>query len=506
MLLRNKKILILIISLFFFLVIISDIYNRKIRLTQGQYERGSTYYMASFETETASVQGSDFAIEKDIIVDYCKKEIVRDLANTSRMISLKIKNLKYKSINVYIVSDKRLEHPYIENENVFIPLRYYEDGTYKYYLVQTQLGLCQGIKSYGVYCYLFGDKLPNSEKINIKTCKNLFVLKQCDVLFSDNEIANYNCIIQSLSLYLIDKKGVESFVTDEIKSDDVRAWADFVGVNILEQEKAERVTKVQLAYDENGQVILKSEDNTFVLTNDILTKEDYDHLVELVIWEAKVKLELKSYFSELEISGFEIAGNVNEILYVLSNDRGYSNINIDDSGKVTINLRGIAEDRLTHELVHAFITPKKTKHTKLCIEEGICTYLAEIEFVLPQDATTIERFGADKNFSGEEYVDYYKSHKSEGISAYYSFLIKCKYNGRDVSAYPVFASKINVGGTSSLGDELSYIECMSFVNYLAREYGGMKNVLEFLYTDISYEDYFGKNYYLLKKDWINSVQ
>ena len=53
MLLRNKKILILIISLFFFLVIISDIYNRKIRLTQGQYERGSTYYMASFENETA---------------------------------------------------------------------------------------------------------------------------------------------------------------------------------------------------------------------------------------------------------------------------------------------------------------------------------------------------------------------------------------------------------------------------------------------------------------------
>ena len=54
------------------------------------------------------------------------------------------------------------------------------------------------------------------------------------------------------------------------------------------------------------------------------------------------------------------------------------------------------------------------------------------------------------------------------------------------------------------GDELNYMEAMTFAGYLVHE-NGIDKIVEFLSGTESYEDFFGSSYEKLKSEWLNSI-
>ena len=54
------------------------------------------------------------------------------------------------------------------------------------------------------------------------------------------------------------------------------------------------------------------------------------------------------------------------------------------------------------------------------------------------------------------------------------------------------------------GLELSYTEAMSFTAYLI-DLNGLDGLFDFMSSEKSYEEFYGKSYYTLEKEWKNSI-
>ena len=417
-----------------------------IEFAEDSYKRQYSY-PGVFNTITAEYNGSKYSFEQGIVDEQEAAKLVKEFDDDIKQIlESKIVDEANEKIKVYVVDDNRIVGPVIEKDTLFLPKENVESNDYRYYLVQLICGRGQCAETFEVFKKIF----------NIENTKQ-------PTLYS-----------------------VEDFNTEE--------------QNI--------VYKTELFIDGDNNYIFKGDGTEFIINSELLDDETYRIVIDLIQAEAITKENVKGYLAEAGINESMYGGDVDNIIYHLENKGGRSYAHV-ENGKIDITLNDYGIRTIKHELVHGFF-PDYEDMNKYWIEEGFCDYVAYVLYPEEYMVEYIKGFANDDEYDNGDFKEYYQNkngNNSNVVRLYYDYVVDRLYQGKDVSDYPKLKNKVGVNlgpDAKCVGADLSYTEAMSFVEYLIDK-EGQKGLFNFLTSDDSYEDFWGKSYNELKIEWTNSI-
>lgn len=276
-----------------------------------------------------------------------------------------------------------------------------------------------------------------------------------------------------------------------------------------EQLKILDETELFVAGDNN--YIFKTDGSEFIINSNLIDDSTYEKIIDLIQGEAITKENLKKLLEDINIDHSMYGGNVDDIIYHIENKGARSFTSINTDGKIEITLNNLTVRTLEHELMHGFFVDY-TDLNKYWIEEGFCEYVAYILYPDNKLVEGISKMSVDDSYKDGDFKRYLQSKNYDDndiVRLYFDYVVNRLYQGKDVSDYPKLKEKVatNFGPNEQskyYGLELSYTEAMSFTAYLI-DLNGLDGLFDFMSSEKSYEEFYGKSYYILEKEWKNSI-
>lgn len=412
------------------------------------YKREYTY-SGVFKTFATEYNGGNYIFESTILDKKEATSLVKAFDESRKQIIKSSNKVKQEKINVYVVYDNRLVGPVIENDALFLPHKYLDEYDYRYWLVQ--LMLSKG------HCRATFDEY-----------KTIFNLKDIDY--------------------------PRQFSTEG-----------------LSKEQLKILDETELFVDGNNNYIFKGDGAKFIINSKLIDDSTYEKIIDLIQGEAITKENLKKLLEDINIDHSMYGGNVDDITYHIENKGARSFTSINTDGKIEITLNNLTVRTLEHELMHGFFVDY-TDLNKYWIEEGFCEYVAYILYPDNKLVEGISKMSVDDSYEDGDFKRYLQSKNYDDndiVRLYFDYVVNRLYQGKDVSDYPKLKEKVatNFGPNEQskyYGLELSYTEAMSFTAYLI-DLNGLDDLFDFMSSEKSYEEFYGKSYYILEKEWKNSI-
>ena len=441
---------IIIIPLILLVCIAGVIIFLKSRITfyEDSYKRNYTY-PGVFDTITADYNGCKYNFESNIVEEKEAKKLVKDFDESRKQIIRSSDKVIQEKINIYVVADDRIVGPVVEDDALFLPRKYLEDYDYRYWIVQLMLKKGQCKETFEEY-------------------KNIFNVESAEqpVIFSTTGFS---------------------------------------------EEQLETVDETELFINGDNNCIFKTDGAEFIINSNLIDDSTYEKIIDLIQVESITKENLKQLLEDINIDHSMYGGNVDDITYHIENKGGRSYTSIDSDGKIDITLNNLTVRTLEHELMHGFFVDY-TDLNKYWIEEGFCEYVAYILYPDNKLVEGISKMSVDDSYEDGDFKRYLQSKNYDDNDIgrmYFDYVVNRLYQGKDVSDYPKLKEKVatNFGPNEQskyYGLELSYTEAMSFTAYLI-DLNGLDGLFDFMSSEKSYEEFYGKSYYILEKEWKNSI-
>ncbi|MBQ8488674.1 MAG: hypothetical protein IJ535_02725 [Pseudobutyrivibrio sp.] len=445
---KNTIIIIIAFAILACLIGILIYSKTKIKFYDDSYKREYTY-SGVFKTFATEYNGGNYIFESTILDKKEATSLVKAFDESRKQIIKSSNKVTQEKINVYVVHDNRLVGPVIENDALFLPQKYLDEYDYRYWLVQ--LMLSKG------HCRATFDEY-----------KTIFNLKDIDY--------------------------PRQFSTEG-----------------LSKEQLKILDETELFVDGNNNYIFKGDGTKFIINRSKLDDDTCGKMMDLIQAEATTKKNLKKLLEEVSIEKSMYGGDVDDITYHIENKGGRSYASTNDAGKIEITLNDLTVRTLEHELMHGFFA-EYSDPNKYWIEEGFCEYVGYILYPEEQMVEYIKQFAVDDSYDQGDFKHYLQSKKYDDngiVKLYYDYVVNRLYQRKDVSDYPKLKEKlsINFGANEQsnyYGIDLSYTEAMSFTAYLL-DLKDLEGLFDFIYSDKSYEEFFGKSYVELENSWKQSV-
>ena len=436
---------IIIIPLILLVCLVGVLLFLKSRITfyEDSYKRNCTY-SGVFDTITADYNGCKYNFESNIVEEKDAKKLVKDFDESRRQIINSSDKVIQEKINIYVVADDRIVGPVVEDDVLFLPMKFLEDYDYRYWIVQLMLKKGQCTETFEEY-------------------KNIFNVEAAEQpsLFS-----------------------TKGFSKEQLK--------------ILDE--------TELFVDGDNNYIFKTDGSEFIINSNLIDDSTYEKIIDLIQVEAITKENLKKLLEDINIDHSMYGGNVDDITYRIENKGARSFTSINTDGKIEITLNNLTVRTLEHELMHGFFVDY-TDLNKYWIEEGFCEYVAYILYPDNKLVEGISKMSVDDSYEDGDFKRYLQSKNYDDndiVRLYFDYVVNRLYQGKDVSDYPKLKEKVatNFGPNEQskyYGLELSYTEAMSFTAYLI-DLNGLDGLFDFMSSEKSYEEFYGKSYYILEKD------
>ena len=440
---KNTIIIIIAFAILACLIGILIYSKTKIKFYDDAYKREYTY-SGVFKTFATEYNGGNYIFESTILDKKEATSLVKAFDESLKQIIKSSNKVTQEKINVYVVHDNRLVGPVIENDALFLPQKYLDEYDYRYWLVQ--LMLSKG------HCRATFDEY-----------KTIFNLKDIDY--------------------------PRQFSTEG-----------------LSKEQLKILDETELFVDGNNNYIFKGDGAKFIINRSKLDEDTCGKMMDLIQAEATTKKNLKKLLEEVNIEKSMYGGDVDDITYHIENKGGRSYASTNDAGKIEITLNDLTVRTLEHELMHGFFVDY-TDLNKYWIEEGFCEYVAYILYPDNKLVEGISKMSVDDSYEDGDFKRYLQSKNYDDndiVRLYFDYVVNRLYQGKDVSDYPKLKEKVatNFGPNEQskyYGLELSYTEAMSFTAYLI-DLNGLDGLFDFMSSEKSYEEFYGKSYYILEKD------
>lgn len=445
---KNTIIIIIAFAILACLIGILIYSKTKIKFYEDSYKRNYTY-SGVFDTITADYNGCKYNFESNIVEEKDAKKLVKEFDESRRQIINSSDKVIQEKINIYVVADDRIVGPVVEDDVLFLPRKFLEDYDYRYWIVQLMLKKGQCTETFEEY-------------------KNIFNVEAAE------------------QPSLFSTKG-------------------------FSKEQLQIVDETELFLDGDNNYIFKTDGSEFIINSNLIDDSTYEKIIDLIQGEAITKENLKKLLEDINIDHSMYGGNVDDITYHIENKGARSFTSINTDGKIEITLNDLTVRTLEHELMHGFFVDY-TDLNKYWIEEGFCEYVAYILYPDNKLVEGISKMSVDDSYEDGDFKRYLQSKNYDDndiVRLYFDYVVNRLYQGKDVSDYPKLKEKVatNFGPNEQskyYGLELSYTEAMSFTAYLI-DLNGLDGLFDFMSSEKSYEEFYGKSNYILEKEWKNSI-
>ena len=445
---KNTIIIIIAFAILACLIGILIYSKTKMKFYDDSYKREYTY-SGVFKTFATEYNGGNYIFESTILDKKEATSIVKAFDESRRQIINSSDKVIQEKINIYVVADDRIVGPVVEDDVLFLPRKFLEDYDYRYWIVQLMLKKGQCTETFEEY-------------------KNIFNVEAAE------------------QPSLFSTKG-------------------------LSKEQLQIVDETELFLDGDNNYIFKTDGSEFIINSNLIDDSTYEKIIDLIQGEAITKENLKKLLEDINIDHSMYGGNVDDITYHIENKGARSFTSINTDGKIEITLNNLTLRTLEHELMHGFFVDY-TDLNKYWIEEGFCEYVAYILYPDNKLVEGISKMSVDDSYEDGDFKRYLQSKNYDDndiVRLYFDYVVNRLYQGKDVSDYPKLKEKVatNFGPNEQskyYGLELSYTEAMSFTAYLI-DLNGLDGLFDFMSSEKSYEEFYGKSYYILEKEWKNSI-
>lgn len=394
------------------------------------------------------------------------------------------------------------------------------------------------------YCYIT-HKSPNKQ-MNFETAKEFF--KDNELSFfgarfyekfnSKDEISNLQYASKTLVDFIISNYSIDDLISGRMDFEKIKPWFEKHNIDSKYQESIDKFMNVfEFSSSNLKPLIMKSEKLSYTVLN-IDPQWDRANKIETFIVHDKddrnkihkiIKDEAPRFYDEF------LKGKVDSIAlnYELNKSKkgSFADKNLDNK----IYLGSLSAN--THEYIHILLANRLDFVNWL--HEGLAQYFPFLYFDEPVSSYIefinydVELFAKERSLTEKEKQEFLrmrntvidnftnrggvwpidnnvKDDKQRRLFmdafAYYELKLDDYFTVSEV-----YGDRINLTrdktGTFLEADELSYLQALSFTNYLIGNFGleKMLYISQESPSAVSFEEDFGKSYGELKKDWLNSI-
>lgn len=528
---QMKKIGIIVLVLLLFLMGCNKkLETKKIELENKGYTRNDSYGK-SFDYFYYEGDTITYGIESTMVEEEAK-ELIKKVEAYCNLVKENIPGIVTHKVNLYIVDSVISEYQYVSGDTYFCGKEDLESEEWKETMISIMFEMNQYWKSYGLMRYINGDQY-NTETLKnyYNQNKDISLLGLWEPRFWQNLNTNEDVTVAkdtalSLTEYIIKTDGVSKLL-EETSQQKKTEW-----LHSIEVEKT-------FTYDEEGYlndlIISTSSKYNVVANNEEVTyymnpqgvisitgaKGTVREFEEFIKSEHTTRVNMVSDLEENLSDPLSYMEEIDKREYYLepSNANTFSQI----KGKDVMYLYGDTSG-FSHLLVHQLLK-EFSKTDGLSLQFGFCFYLNSTKY---GDDTIKERLYDIMHLDGmEEMKMKYESVKGP-IGSYEEI---DPGTGFDALAYQIltdptaYVERYQIGDVSPLyevkegflesaiGTDLSFVEIVSFTNYLVHHYNGntihdgekrysFDDILKFTCTDTTFSEAFGHDYEEVKGMWL----
>lgn len=393
-----------------------------------------------------------------------------------------------------------------------------ENGEYKFPLFLSICALPENSHSFGAYAYVFDTIYSNdlikeylSREENLQAL-NLFYPRISEK-YSDKEDAEmFQQILASFATETIQETSLEHYLKESATEKAINNWLQKIGsdrqyvdngLDCMNQLEFHRDS----AYDFN----ISCGNVTYLIRDFKFAFDSVSEMEDLVVWEITVRDEMEKYLKENNASSPMFDPEF-RLTYEFMDDASDNSNAYSTDGSAWIKLYESSTVTLTHELAHAYVG--RDNEDKRWMNEGIAEFFAWTVFPGQMRKTCYNNFINPEIRAMDSSGDYYI--KVEGVPEQIedfnmSTMIDSNaygyWCGDERLQFPRLTQsiwKLYSFDSSLPGLELSYWEAESFVSYLIENYS-FEDTWNYMTSDISLEEVYGKSYTILKKEWMRNI-
>ena len=474
--------------------------------TDGNHTRDDEY-AASFPTKFVALDGLNIHFAATIFDERDSPELAKQIAADYAALA-KLGNSLTKSVAVYLVGETTTSNPVATTSGLFCTPESVQNGTYRPFLTSCTFDLAPWWQCVGLSKTVFEETAVSSdelakrlnayydqhEKPYLLTLSPLYFIEN----FSDSETIDLAVqSAQSLAAYIMSQDNVKAFLTEGNNFEYRNEWLKELGITV----DTENISTTEAAYlsslsfitakeipfiieEQNFQLNLQSVD--WMPTADDVTYFLVDFCSDVNQLYNYLKENAPKHYEALQQPDFRQIS-----VSVFDSDSDNTSFAKPDGSKAVV----LAHEGALHELTHCLI-PANDASEKRWLCEGLTTYLSAPYLsyeIAPQyidpfaNETEIAKLKSPYIECSKKIAARYEQMTGQTISEIYTtehpiFLIyqAIGYEAvlhpetfRDIQ-FPIVTQSVDKrAGVSSgyIGNQLSYLESMVFVQYLVEKHG-----------------------------------
>lgn len=487
--------------------------------SEDRYNRESAYGVA-FDTIKTERNGITYSFEKSACteeeavkyVDQINSDIVTIYNALSEIESISLQ----KKLDIYVVKSLVNHEQIIDGQNIFLDIASITDCSYRSLLLRAMLGMGDCVKIYGLSGYIFninGDLNYVQDSLSSKRGElDLFIGRTNPSFATKEEIELFRNVAILLSRYVIEKKGLTHFVQSSITTEDIDEWLKYIDVSAAyDKESIEYQQKFEGSYRDGYDMVLKYDQTEYAFHDCGEYFTDISEVEDVLLANVKLTESIPLYWKEHNLTSYDFEGDINHILYDIQYNQNAISQTVVQGHEASPVIKILSQRQLTftHEFMHVCFNCKDSD--RYWMEEGLCEYFAFVEFCPEYMKEGLYQALCDETYQNgklKEYYEYFNgtitgvdTYNLQTVYNYYIYQLDILHQQPEVQMTNSIGS---INGYKGTGDELNYMEAMTFAGYLVHE-NGIDKIVEFLSGTESYEDFFGSSYENLKSEWLNSI-
>lgn len=392
-----------------------------------------------------------------------------------------------------------------------------EKGEYKFPLFLSICNLPENSHSFGAYAYVFDLSYSNdlikeylSREENFQAL-NLFYPRISEK-YSDKEDAEmFQQILASFAMETIKETGLERYLKESATEKAINDWLQKIGSDKQYADGGlDCMNQLEFHRDSACDFNISCGNVTYLIRDFKFAFDSVSEMENLIVWEIKTREDMGKYLKENNAFSPMFDPEFRLTYEFMDDASGISNAYSAD-GSAWIKLYESSTKTLTHELAHAYVA---VNEDKIWMNEGIAEFFAWTVFPGHNRETCFKNFKNPETRTMDSSGDYYI--KAEGVpgtiedvnmSTMIDASVYAYWCGDEELQIPILTqsiAKLYSLDSSLPGLELSYWEAESFVSYLIENYS-FEDTWNYMTSDISLEEVYGKSYSILKKEWMRNI-
>lgn len=468
-------------------------------------------YSATFEMMQAENDYIGIGIKNNIYSKEVQETIETFLTDKFNLFYSSTSYKPEKKLNFYFLDKSIQDQIYVFDSSIYCSIDDINSDEFFYDLVSVYFNITQPWKVIGFIGYLKNVPIENDIILTYyEDADNLNMLS----LFAGRFLKDWSTIedyeMAFMTSYSYTEYLIRNYSIVEVLSEDMKKkqeWLEYIGINKEYDYSCEIPNILSYSKDQEYSLIVKTTDSIYYFKQIDNYFTNAIQMEELIHRTMNYRNYLTQYLLEHAPINFKKLNTESINKFYLRTGLSASSVNrVRNEINLSFGVIGVS-----HEMVHKMIPYARNE---IWLDDGLAEYLSSIIYpeyekkewyyntmcLLSQD-DDMKKYYLEYNGSLANVNDF---NMRIAIDAYCYAKIRNPLLSWENTHYrsPVISEIYQISNENKkYGDELTYFQACSFVNYLVNEYS-LDTVIGFCMSNESYEEYFGASYLILKENWL----